>query len=157
MSETTGETWDLAPGVLFAPQEKVPQVYEGKDFNVLAAKKGGYHVYLPHSCDEWDIAGDAPDWPSSNGSVSKADAITALQAFLTDGAAALAALKAAPDSEPEPQPEPVQADPTLPAWEMGDTVSMYVTREVDGELVTTHHARPITEAERASRTFMVDP
>lgn len=48
----------------------------------------GWAVRLPHQCDAWDIAGDAYE------GVEHAQAVAALERFLSEGTEALAALRA---------------------------------------------------------------
>jgi hypothetical protein len=48
-----------------------------------------WYVYLPHQCDEWDIAGERED----RAPVSHAEAVAALRGFLAEGQAALARLE----------------------------------------------------------------
>lgn len=50
---------------------------------------GNWLVELPHQCDAWSIAGEELD-----GGVEHADAVSALERFLAEGAEALEALRA---------------------------------------------------------------
>ena len=55
---------------------------QGKGFK----KRGNWHVYLPHQCDEWDIAGE------SNDGVTHEEAINKLTAFIAEATEALSSL-----------------------------------------------------------------
>lgn len=47
----------------------------------------GWWVHLPHSCDEWDIAGDEYE------GVPREEAVTLLERFIAEAQVALAALR----------------------------------------------------------------
>ena len=65
---------------------------------------GGYRVFLPHSCDTWDIVGAAHD----NTEISKAEAVTQLEGFIFQAQQALEELKAMPDiAAGSPAPEEI--------------------------------------------------
>lgn len=49
----------------------------------------GWCVYLPHSCGEWDIAGDR-DYGES---VTQEEAVAALEGFIAEAQVALATLR----------------------------------------------------------------
>ena len=51
-------------------------------------KKSGWRVFLPHQCDEWDIAGDRYEY------VSHAEAVAELRSFVAEANDALTALYA---------------------------------------------------------------
>lgn len=56
---------------------------------VSRIKTDKWHVYLPHQCDEWDIAGEE----SYGEGASHEDAIKALEQFIAEAQQALCALK----------------------------------------------------------------
>jgi hypothetical protein len=59
-------------------------------FGVTAHRhSGGWHVYLPHQCDAWTIAGS--DW--SKFVATQAEAVSELERFIAEAQEALAALR----------------------------------------------------------------
>lgn len=58
--------------------------------------QAGWRVHLPHQCDAWDIAGDTYDL------VTREEAITELERFITEAQATLAELRTAPET-PRPK------------------------------------------------------
>lgn len=67
-------------------------VEHSRDFNDdgdrVVADTTTWRVYLPHQCDDWDIAGGR--W---EGGESRADAVAELEAFIAEAQQALEALK----------------------------------------------------------------
>lgn len=58
-----------------------------RDTNEPDVVDGRWLVYLPHQCDDWDIAGEY------GGAVSHESAIASLEAFITQAQEALVALR----------------------------------------------------------------
>ncbi len=58
-------------------------------------------VGLPHQCDAWDIAGEMANYGTPHDGVPHAEAVAELERFLTEGAAALEALRAQRELKPD--------------------------------------------------------
>jgi len=50
----------------------------------------GWRVFLPHQCDDWDVAGEEHD------GIPHAEAVAALERFIAEAQVALAKLRKAP-------------------------------------------------------------
>lgn len=69
------------------------RVQHPRDYNddgdLVVSDATTWRVFLPHQCDDWDIAGGRWD-----GGESKVDAVASLEKFIAEAQEALEALKA---------------------------------------------------------------